>query len=84
MEKIIKDLNAMADSVVAKSPTFKYTKEQRETYAKIGGTPFLDGGYTVFGEVVEGLDIIDKIAKTKTAPGDRPVNDIRMKMTVLK
>ena len=84
MDKIIKDLNLIADNEVAKTPAFKYTKEQRDIYKNIGGTPFLDGGYTVFGEVVEGLEVIDKIAKTKTAPGDRPVNDIRMKMTVLK
>jgi cyclophilin family peptidyl-prolyl cis-trans isomerase len=84
MDKIIKDLNLIADNEVAKTPAFKYTKEQRDIYKNIGGTPFLDGGYTVFGEVVEGLDVIDKIAKTKTAPGDRPVNDIRMKMTLLK
>jgi cyclophilin family peptidyl-prolyl cis-trans isomerase len=64
---------------------FKYTPEQREIYKTIGGTPFLDGGYTVFGETIEGLDIIDKIANVQTLPGDRPAEDVMiLKMTVLK
>ena len=42
------------------------------------GTPHLDGQYTVFGEVIEGLDVIDKIAAVKTAPGDRPVEDVKI------
>ena len=54
-------------------------------YSTVGGTPWLDGAYTVFGEVVEGLDVIDKIAATKTAPGDRPVENVYiLKMTELK
>jgi peptidyl-prolyl cis-trans isomerase B (cyclophilin B) len=40
--------------------------------------------YTVFGEVVEGLDVIDKIAAVQTAPGDRPVEDVKMKVRILK
>jgi peptidyl-prolyl cis-trans isomerase B (cyclophilin B) len=63
---------------------FRYTKEQREAYKKIGGTPFLDRNYTVFGKVIEGLDIVDKIASTQTAPGDRPVKDVRMKVRIIK
>lgn len=54
-----------------------------ETYTKIGGTPFLDGDYTVFGEVVEGLDVVEKIQKVKTGDANRPVEDIRMKMKVI-
>lgn len=49
---------------------------KREIYKTMGGTPFLDGEYTVFGEVVEGLDIVDKIASQKTGPNDRPEEDI--------
>ncbi len=64
---------------------FKYTPEQREAYKTLGGTPFLDGGYTVFGETIEGLDVVDSIANVQTAPGDRPVQDVFIvKMTVLK
>ena len=58
----------------------QYTPEQRALYAKYGGTPQLDHEYTVFGQVVEGLDVIDKIAAVKTAPGDRPVEDVKMKL----
>ncbi len=57
----------------------KFTEEQREAYTTIGGVPHLDNEYTVFGEVLEGLDIIDKIAEVETNPQDRPVEDIRLK-----
>jgi len=63
--------------------TVKYTAEQRNLYKTIGGTPFLDGEYTVFGEVVEGLDVVDKIAAVQTAAGDRPVKEIKMTVKVL-
>lgn len=56
----------------------KFTAEQRELYKTIGGTPFLDGSYTVFGEVVEGLDVLDKIAAVKTNSKDRPVEDVKI------
>lgn len=70
---------------IAGKSAFKYTEEQRKMYSTIGGTPHLDGGYTVFGEVIEGLDIVDKIATTSTMPGDRPRKDIRvLKMTIEK
>lgn len=64
---------------------FKYTPEQREAYKTIGGTPFLDRDYTVFGQVVEGLEVIDKIAalQTNKSAGDRPVEDVKMKIKVL-
>lgn len=62
---------------------FKYTPAQREIYKTIGGTPFLDMNYTVFGEVIEGLDIIDKIATIKTLPGDRPEQDVMITSVVI-
>jgi len=62
----------------------KYTEEQRNIYKTVGGTPFLDMSYTVFGEVVSGLDVIDKIAAVQTQPGDRPAQDVRMKVTLVK
>lgn len=61
----------------------KYSPEQRQLYKELGGTPQLDNDYTVFGEVVEGLDVIDKIAAAATAPGDRPVQDIKMRIRIL-
>lgn len=64
---------------------FKYTEEQIKTYTTVGGTPFLDNNYTVFGEVIEGLDIVDVIGTVKTAPGDRPVEDVViLSMEILK
>lgn len=63
---------------------FQYPQEVLDDYATTGGTPHLDGDYTVFGQVVEGLDIIDKIAAVETAPGDRPVEDVKMSITVIK
>lgn len=56
----------------------KLTPEMRETYKNIGGTPHLDGGYTVFGEIVEGLDVVDKIQQAATDKNDRPVEDQRI------
>jgi peptidylprolyl isomerase len=67
---------------VVKTPIFKFTEKQIEAYTKIGGTPHLDGTYTVFGEVIEGLEIIDKIAQVKTGKRDRPLKDIRMKVSL--
>ncbi len=61
-----------------------YTAEQRNTYKTAGGTAFLDMNYTVFGEVVSGLDVLDKIAAVQTQPGDRPTQDVRMKITLVK
>lgn len=62
----------------------KYTPEQRNIYKTTGGTPHLDMGYTVYGEVIEGLDVIDKIAAVQTGQGDRPVKDVRLKITLIK
>ena len=60
-----------------------FTKEQIEAYTTVGGTPHLDGEYTVFGEVVEGLDIIDKIAKVKTGYMDVPVEAVTMTIEII-
>jgi cyclophilin family peptidyl-prolyl cis-trans isomerase len=56
---------------------------QKKLYTTEGGTPHLDGGYTVFGELITGFDVLDKIATTKTNPADRPLEDVRMKMFLL-
>jgi cyclophilin family peptidyl-prolyl cis-trans isomerase len=61
-----------------------YTPEQRTAYKTVGGTPFLDRDYTVFGHVVKGLDVLDKIAAVATNPGDRPKEDVVIKMKVIK
>ena len=60
------------------------TEEQKKVYSTLGGTPHLDGQYTVFGEVEEGLDIVEMIQNSATGQGDRPVDDIEMKITVIE
>ncbi|MEP7164585.1 MAG: peptidylprolyl isomerase [Ferruginibacter sp.] len=67
-----------------KTPHFTFTAEQRKTYATVGGTPHLDMNYTIFGEIVEGLEVIDKIAAVKTDKNDRPKENIRMKISIIK
>ena len=61
-----------------------FTEEQTKAYTTVGGTPFLDGQYTVFGEVVEGLDVVDKIQQVETHTGDRPSVDVSMTMEVIE
>ncbi len=63
---------------------FRYTPEQRAAYLKYGGTPHLDREYTVFGRVIEGIEVIDKIAAVETGPADRPKRDVWMKVRVIK
>ena len=69
-----------------RSKGFKYTAEQRKIFKEQGGTPFLDKDYTVFGQVIYGLDVIDKIASVPTdrSKGDRPKENVTMKITVIK
>lgn len=62
----------------------KYSESQIQEYIKQGGTPHLDFEYTVFGEVLEGLDVIDKISRVATDPNGRPKQDIPMKVKIIK
>lgn len=75
-------LREEADSIFQASPKFTLTPEQRELYTTIGGYPSLDGGYTVFGEVIEGLEVIDRIAAVQTDPANRPLKDVRMSIRI--
>jgi peptidyl-prolyl cis-trans isomerase B (cyclophilin B) len=61
---------------------FSFSPEQKARYREVGGAPHLDGDYTVFGKVIQGLDVIDKIAAVQKGPGDRPTEDVRMFITV--
>lgn len=80
---LYKEIDPLVEKEMA-DKKFAYTPEQVKDYATIGGTPHLDGAYTVFGEVVEGLEVVDKIAAVQTAPGDKPLQDVKMTMKVLK
>ncbi|MDQ3101756.1 MAG: peptidylprolyl isomerase, partial [Bacteroidota bacterium] len=58
----------------------KFSEAEKEVYGTLGGAPHLDGGYTVFGQVVEGMEVVDEIAKLPTDARDRPLQDVRMYM----
>lgn len=78
------ELAAQAEALAAEKNPFRYTKEQIEVYTKEGGTPFLDGQYTVFGEVVSGMEHIDAMSKVKTDRNDRPAENIPMRISVIE
>ena len=83
LTSLIGRLQNEAMAMVAKTP-FKLTEEQKKVYTTVGGTPHLDGGYTVFGEVIEGLSVIDSIAAQPKGTNDRPVKDVKMEIKVIK
>ena len=76
-------LSSIEKNIKRSNPAFSYSPAQKETYGRIGGTPFLDQNYTVFGEVISGLDVLDKIESVQTKPGDRPVKDVWMRMKII-
>lgn len=77
LKELEHELVALAEAEYAKNPV-SLTSEQRQAYTTEGGTPHLDGNYTVFGEVVKGMDVVDKIQNVKTGRNDRPVEDVRI------
>ena len=85
-------LSALQDSLISQTeakaaamPEPSLTEEQKQAYTTVGGAPHLDGDYTVFGEVIDGMDTIDKIEKAETDGRDRPKDDIRIiSMKILK
>jgi len=62
----------------------KLSEEQRNAYKTSGGTPHLDGAYTVFGQVADGFDVIDKIASLRTDPADKPLNEVKMTIEIIE
>lgn len=78
--------NIVKEQLEAQLPTqelYTFSEEQIKAYGTIGGTPHLDESYTVFGEVYEGLEVIDQIAKQSVDKNDRPLTDIRMKISII-
>ena len=83
LQELQEKLAAEAEAQV-KAQGAGMTDEQRAIYSTVGGTPHLDGQYTVFGEVEEGMDVVEMIQQAATARGDRPVDDIEMRVTVIE
>lgn len=80
---LLDTLNLLIDQEYSRQPPFRFTDEQRRLYTTEGGTPHLDGKYTIFGEVVDGMAVVDAIAGAKTNENDRPLTDIPMKITMI-
>ena len=76
-------LQARADSLFQAAPKPSFSEAQRHAYTTIGGSPHLDGGYTVFGEVIEGLEVIAKISAVQTDGANRPLKDMPIKVKVI-
>ncbi|HEX8514978.1 MAG TPA: peptidylprolyl isomerase [Bacteroidia bacterium] len=72
-------INKKVDAELPGLPVYAFSPEQIQAYTTVGGTPHLDNSYTVFGEVYEGLEVIDNIAAVKTDKNNRPVEDVRIK-----
>ena len=80
LQELQDQLIAEAENKVGKQGL---TDQQMQLYSTVGGTPHLDGQYTVFGEVEEGLNVVEQIQNTATGRADRPTNDIDMRMTII-
>ena len=84
-DKIVQKITTDLDPEFKKLDSIKYTRTQRDEYLKLGGSPHLDNDYTIFGEVVEGLDIVEKISVLAADTNDRPLDDvIILSMKLLK
>lgn len=83
--KLAKRINHDMDSICRVTPGSHYfTKEEHEAYSTVGGSPHIYGDYTIYGEVVEGLEVISKISNLETNAVNRPNKDVRMKIRVLQ
>lgn len=77
LQQLQDSLVKQTEAIAAKNPA-SFTPGQREAYTTVGGTPHLDGSYTVFGEVIKGMDVVDSIQKVATDGSDRPKEDVKV------
>lgn len=84
IEMRVAELKELALQKMNETGAYRFSPEQRKAYTSMGGYPSLDGNYTVFGEMIEGFDVLDKIAAVKTDRYNRPETDIKMTVNVLK
>ena len=75
-DSLIHSFDPLTEAYLDSVGRHQFTEYQKEIYSTIGGAPHLDGGYTVFGELVEGMDVLDRIAALKTNQFDRPMQDV--------
>jgi cyclophilin family peptidyl-prolyl cis-trans isomerase len=78
------DLDRIVERSARLGQSIAYSEEDKRDYAREGGAPHLDGGYTVFGQVVMGLEVIDALARVECDNRDRPLKDLRMTMRILE
>lgn len=91
-EKKVEEFRAIAEEIkmnietdyTLEPGTLKFTEEQREAYTSVGGYPDLDGKYTIFGQCIDGFDVIDKIAALETDANNRPLKDVIIQVKVIK
>ena len=83
LQELQDDLIAQTHAICSEEGAPKFPDEQVKAYTTVGGTPFLDNQYTVFGEVEEGLDVVEQIQNVATGRNDRPVDDVVMNVTVI-
>jgi peptidyl-prolyl cis-trans isomerase B (cyclophilin B) len=90
-EKLMSEARILADSIMEEIEVrytlapgkLIFTPEQRKAYSSIGGSPQLDNEYTVFGEIIKGMEVIDRIASLKTDENNRPLTDVKIEIKVL-
>ncbi len=84
LQLLDKKMEEKINAIYATTNHYTFTPQQINAYEKVGGTPHLDGNYTVFGEVLQGMDVVDKISIVNTDTHDRPLDDVRMTILVVR